>query len=144
MGKKVDEFIVNMNKGASEAVKQATPIFSDAVRNMSFADAKQILQGPDNAATNYFKDKTSSQLFGLFKPKVQQTLDQVEVTKYWTDIMTIYNKIPLTQKVETDLAKYVTDKAMAGLFIKIAEEEKKIRTDPVARISDILKKVFGQ
>ncbi len=144
MGKKVDEFVVNMNKGASEAVKQATPIFAEAIKTMSFADAKQILQGSDNAATNYFKDKTTAQLFDLFKPKVQQTLDQVAVTKYWNDIMSTYNKIPFVTKVETDLAKYVTNKALDGLFFKIAEEEKKIRTEPVARISDILKKVFGQ
>jgi len=142
-GKMVDDFVANMNKGASEAVKEATPIFSNAIKRMTFADAKQILQGPDNAATNYFKDKTSVQLSNLFKPKVQQTLDRVKVTKYWSDIMSTYNKIPFTQKIETDLAKYVTDKAMEGLFTKIAEEEKKIRTDPVARVTDILKKVFG-
>ena len=144
MGKKVDEFIVNMNKGASEAVKQATPIFANAVKTMSFADAKQILTGPENAATNYFKNKTSAELFKLFQPKVKQTLDQVAVTKYWNDITNIYNKIPFVTKVQTDLNKYVTDKAMAGLFVKIAEEEKQIRTDPVARVSAILKKVFGQ
>ncbi|MCF8298018.1 MAG: DUF4197 domain-containing protein [Saprospiraceae bacterium] len=144
MGNKVDEFVVNMNKGASEAVKQATPIFANAVKSMSFADAKQILQGPDNAATNYFKDKTSAELFKLFQPKVQQTLDQVAVTKYWDDITGIYNKIPFVTKVETDLTKYVTEKAMDGLFFKIAEEEKKIRTDPVARVTDILKKVFAK
>ena len=139
----VDNFIKSMNKGAEEAVKEATPIFVDAIKQMTFADARSILRGPNDAATKYFKEKTSDELFDVFKPKVQNTLDRVQVTKYWGDVMSTYNKIPFTQKVETDLAKFVTYKAMDGLFIKLAEEEKQIRLDPAARVTDILKKVFA-
>lgn len=144
MGKMVDDFIVNMNKGAGEAVKEATPIFADAVKQMTFSDARNILNGPQNAATEYFKQKTTTQLFNLFKPKVQATLDRVQVTKYWGDLTAAYNKIPLVTPVETDLAKYVTEMAMDRLFGQIAIEEQKIRTDPAARVTDILKRVFGQ
>lgn len=143
MNKMVDDFIVTMNKGAGEAVKEASPIFTNAITKMSFQDARAILKGNENAATLYFKDKTTQELFGLFKPKVQATLDNVGVTRYWTDIMSTYNKIPLVQKVETDLAKYVTNMAMDRLFTKIAVEEKLIRTDPAKRVTDIMKKVFG-
>lgn len=143
MNKMMDDFIVTLNKGASEAVKEASPIFVNAIHQMTFADARNILKGEDNAATNYFREKTSAQLFELFSPKVQRTLDRVEVTKYWNTIMTTYNQIPFVQKVETDLSKYVTNKAIDGLFIKIAIEEKKIRTDPFARVTELLKKVFA-
>ena len=143
MNKLVDDFIINMNKGAGEAMKEASPIFANAIKQMSFQDARSILKGADNAATNYFKEKTSEALFSLFKPKVQTVLESVGVTKYWSDIMGAYNKIPLVQKVETDLGKYVTEMAMDRLFTKIAVEEKLIRTDPSKRVTEILKKVFG-
>ncbi|MBN2728100.1 MAG: DUF4197 domain-containing protein [Bacteroidales bacterium] len=139
----VDNFIVSINRGAEQAVSKAAPIFVDAITSMTFEDAKNILKGEDNAATNYFKSKTSGALFNLFKPVIQTALDQVNATKYWSDITSTYNKIPFVTKVETDLAKYVTDKAMGALFTKIADEEKKIRTDPAARVSEILKKVFN-
>jgi hypothetical protein len=143
LNKVVDDFIVNMNRGAEQAVKKAGPIFMEAIRNMTFTDAKNILTGPNNAATEYFRTRTSEQLTQAFKPEVQTTLDQVNVTRYWKDVTSAYNNIPFTKKVDTDLAQYVTGKAIDGLFIKIADEEKKIREDPVARVSDILKKVFG-
>jgi len=143
LNKKVDDFILNMNRGAENAVKKATPIFVDAIKGMTFADARKILNGPDDAATGYFKNKTSNKLFNAFKPEVQKILDNVKLTKYWTDIISTYNKIPFVQKVETDLAKYVTDKTLNGLFYKLAQEEKLIRNDPKARVTDILKKVFG-
>ncbi len=143
MGKLVDDFVLQMNRGAEKAVVKATPIFADAITSMSFSDAKAILKGTDNAATTYFKNNTSTALSNAFKPEVQKTLDQMQVTKYWSDVTTAYNRIPLTKKVETDLAKYVTDKALDGLWMKLAVEEKKIRQDPVARVTDILKKVFG-
>ena len=139
----VDDFVLNLNRGAEQAVKKAGPIFMDAIRGMTFADARNILNGPDNAATEYFRTRTSQQLTNAFKPEVKNTLDQVNVTKYWSDVMSTYNKIPFTTKVDTDLAQYVTGKAIDGLFMRIAVEEKQIREDPVARVSDILKKVFG-
>jgi len=142
-GKLIDDFILKMNQGAENAVVKAGPVFVNAVKTMSFTDAMGILKGADDAATSYFKTNTRSQLFALFKPEVQKVLDQMQVTKYWTDVTSAYNKIPLTKKVETDLAKYVTEKTMDGLFKKLAIEEKKIRTDPVARTTEILKRVFG-
>jgi len=142
-GKLVDDFILKMNQGAETAVVKAGPVFVNAIKTMSFADAMSILKGSEDAATSYFKTNTSIQLATLFKPEVQKVLDQMQVTKYWTDVTSAYNKIPLTKKVETDLAKYVTEKTMDGLFKKLALEEKKIRTDPVARTTDILKRVFG-
>ncbi len=143
LDKLVDDFILNLNRGAEKAVSKAGPIFMDAIRDMTFSDARNILYGSNTAATEYFREKTSQNLTTAFKPEVQSTLDQVNVTKYWDDVMSAYNRIPFTEKVETDLAQYVTGKAINGLFTKVAEEEKKIREDPVARVTDILKKVFG-
>lgn len=143
MGEMVDKFIKTMNDGAENAVSKATPIFVNAITSMTIQDAKNILKGNDDAATVYFKSKTQTQLFDLFKPEVKKALDAVNATKYWTDIISTYNKIPLVTKIETDLAKYVTNKAIDALFVKIAEEEKQIRTDPAKRVNEILKKVFN-
>jgi len=143
LNKLVDDFILNLNRGAEKAVTKAGPIFMDAIRDITFADARNILSGSNTAATEYFRGKTSQHLTDAFKPEVQETLDQVQVTKYWSDVMSTYNRIPFTTKVETDLAQYVTEKAIDGLFIRVAEEEKQIREDPVARVTDILKRVFG-
>jgi hypothetical protein len=143
LGDMVDNFELKMNRGAEAAVKKAVPIFTSAITSMSIQDAMGILKGNDNAATNYFKDKTSTALFNAFSPQVQGVLDQMEITKYWTDLTAAYNKLPFSQKVETDLTKYVTNKAMDGLFVKIENEEKAIRENPAARVTDILKRVFG-
>lgn len=143
LNKLVDDFILTMNRGAERAVKKAGPIFLNAIKSMTFADARNILYGKENAATEYFRTKTSTQLVQAFKPDVKATLDQVRVTSYWDEITTTYNKLPFTRDVETDLPQYVTEKAVDGLFIKIQEEEKRIREDPAARVTDILKKVFG-
>jgi hypothetical protein len=143
MNKLVDDFIVTLNRGAEKAVTKAGPIFLNAIKQMTFDDARSILNGPENAATEYFRTNTSAQLVAAFTPEVKTTLDQVQVTKYWTDITTAYNKIPLTRKVETDLAKYVTDLTVKALFTKLADEEKLIRTDPKARVTEILRRVFG-
>lgn len=143
LGDMVDNFELKMNRGAEEAVKQAVPIFASAITSMSIQDAMGILKGNDNAATSYFKSKTSTALFNAFSPKVKGVLDQMEITKYWTDLTAAYNKLPFSQKVETDLTKYVTDRAMDGLFKKIENEEKAIRENPAARVSEILKRVFG-
>ncbi|MCX7697428.1 MAG: DUF4197 domain-containing protein [Bacteroidales bacterium] len=139
----IDNFIVAMNRGAENAVSKAGPIFVNAILSMTFEDAKNILKGPDNAATEYFRKKTSQQLSQLFKPEIKKALDEVHATKLWEDITTTYNKIPLVTPVQTDLPQYVTDKALQALFNVIAGEEKKIRTDPAARINDILRKVFN-
>jgi len=110
---------------------------------MSIGDGFTILKGADNAATQYLKDNTSAELIQKFTPIVKAAIDKVEVTKYWKPIITKYNKIPMVQKQNPDLTAYVTQKAMVGLFMLIAEEELKIRKDPAARVTDILKNVFG-
>ncbi len=143
MGKMVDEFVLKMNRGAEKAVKKAAPIFVDAIMQMTISDAKNILNGNDNAATEFFRSKTTKKLEMAFKPEVKQTLDETEVTKYWTKITSTYNKIPFTEDVEADLPSYVTRKTISALFDKIAKEEKLIRVDPKARVTAILKKVFA-
>jgi hypothetical protein len=142
MGTLIDNFVATMNHGAENAVSKAAPIFLNAIKTMTITDAVNILKGSDNAATEYFKSKTTASLTALFKPEISKALDAVSCTKYWGDITSTYNKIPLVTPIETDLSKYVTDKAIGALFTQIASEEKKIRTDPAARINDILKKVF--
>lgn len=138
----IDRLVVSLNKAAENAVTEAKPLFVNAIREMSFADAKSILFGNDTAATNYLKRKTSAQLHQKFEPKIQESLNQVNATKYWSNLMTQYNKIPLVEKVETDLSSYVTKRAIDGLFLKIAEKEKSIREEPQQRTTDLLKKVF--
>lgn len=143
MKPQTDKFVMTLNRAAEEAAKNAAPVFIAAVKGMSIGDGFTILKGADNAATQYLKDKTNAELKQKFTPIVKAAIDKVEVTKYWNPIITKYNKIPLVQKQNPDLTAYVTEKAMAGLFLLIAEEELKIRKDPVARVSDILKRVFG-
>lgn len=143
MGKLVDDFVLTLNRAAEKAAAEAKPIFVDAVKQMTFTDARNILQGPDNAATEYFKGKTTPALTSKFSPVISNALNSCNATKYWTDITTTYNKIPLVTKVETDLVKYTTGKALDGLFLKLAGEEKKIRTNPAARVTELLQKVFG-
>jgi hypothetical protein len=142
-GSEVDKFIETMNRGAEDAAVKAAPIFGDAIRSMTLTDAKNILLGADNSATMYFKSHTSAALFNAFSPVIKSSLDKVEATKYWTQITTIYNKIPFVKPVQTDLVKYTTDKALDGLFVKVADEEKNIRNNASARVSDQLRKVFG-
>lgn len=143
MGKLVDDFVLTLNRSAEKAALEAKPIFVDAVKQMTFSDARNILNGPDNAATEFFKAKTTPALTEKFNPVISNALNTCNATKHWTEITTTYNKIPLVTKVETDLVKYTTGKALDGLFLKLQDEEKKIRTNPAARVSDILKKVFG-
>jgi Protein of unknown function (DUF4197) len=143
MGKLVDDFVMTLNRAAEEAAKEAGPIFVGAIKEMTFADARNILTGPNNAATNFFRDHTRQNLYDKFIPVINTKLSAVNATKHWTDITTTYNKIPFVTKVETDLPKYATNKALDGLFLKLEGEEKKIRENPAARISDLLKKVFG-
>ncbi len=143
MGKKVDEFNVSMNRAAEKAAAEAKPIFIAAIKGMTVRDAITIVRGADNAATMYLKNTTSPELINKFQPIIKTSLDNVDATRYWSDLITIYNKIPLVRKMNPDLAAYVTQKAIDGLFIMIAREELKIRKDPMARTSELLKKVFG-
>jgi hypothetical protein len=142
-GDQVDKFIERMNRGAEDAAAEAKPIFVNAITSMTLTDARNILLGEDNAATMYFKSKTSDALYTAFSPKIKASLDKFEATKYWTDITTTYNKIPFVKPVETDLVKYATNKALDGLFIKLSEEEKDIRNNLSARSTALLQKVFG-
>jgi hypothetical protein len=143
MGKKVDEFNVSMNRAAEKAGSEAKPIFIAAVKGMTVKDAINIVKGENNAATMYLKNTTSPELNQKFQPVIKGALDNVNATKYWSDLITAYNKIPLVKKMNPDLTGYVTGKAIDGLFIMIAKEEVKIRKDPMARTSELLKKVFG-
>ncbi|MCB9235952.1 MAG: DUF4197 domain-containing protein [Bacteroidia bacterium] len=143
-GALVDEFVKLMNRGAEDAASQAGPIFVNAIKGMTIDDAKGILFGADNAATEYFKGKTRPQLYDLFYPRIKSSLDKIGATKAWTDVTTRYNKIPLVTPVNTDVTSFATNKGLDGLFLKIQGEEAKIRKDPVARVSDLLKKVFGE
>jgi hypothetical protein len=143
MGKKVDEFNESMNRAAEKAAAEAKPIFVTAIKNMTLKDAVKIVRGENNAATLYLKDNTTPELISKFRPAIKTSLDNVNATKYWNGLITAYNKIPLVKKMNPDLAAYVTGKAVDGLFVMIAREELKIRKDPLARTSDLLKKVFG-
>jgi hypothetical protein len=144
MGKKVDEFNVSMNRAAEKAATEAKPIFIAAIKGMTVRDAINIVKGADNAATIYLKNTTTPELVEKFQPVIKTSLDNVNATRYWTDLITIYNKIPLVKKMNPNLSDYVTRKAIDGLFIMIAKEEIKIRKDPMARTSELLKKVFGK
>lgn len=143
LGGEVDKFIMTLNRGAEDAAKEAKPIFISAIKSMTIEDAWAILKGNDNAATEYLKKTTSGQLKEKFKSVIQASLNKVNATKYYGDLVTRYNKIPLVNKVNPNLDDYATDKAIEGLFLMIAKEEKNIRQDPVARTTELLKKVFG-
>ncbi len=144
MGKMVDDAILSINRAAEDAAKSASPIFVNAVKKMSIQDAMGILRGPDTAATSYLKKTTTPDLTAAFKPVIDTSLKKTDATKYWKDVFETYNKLPTTmKKVDTDLSSYVTQKAMDGIFYYVADEEKKIRKDPAAQVTDILKKVFG-
>ena len=143
LGNEVDKFVIALNRGAEEAAKEAKPIFVSAIKQMTIQDALGILKGEQDAATQYLKRTTSDQLIAAFMPVVEKALEKTQATKYYTDLATNYNRIPFTQKVDPDLKGYATQKAIDGLFLMIADEEAKIRKDPVARTSDLLKKVFG-
>ncbi len=143
MGSVCDDVILSFNRAAEAAAKEAKPIFVNAIKEMTFQDAMGILTGGDNAATEYLKGKTYDQIETAFMPVIDGKLDEVGATKYWESAATAYNNIPFTKKVETDITKYVTDMAMDGLFKVVADEEAKIREDPINRTTDIMKKVFG-
>jgi hypothetical protein len=142
-GKKVDEVVLSLNRAAEDAGKEAEQIFVTAVKQMTVNDAINIVKGKDDEATQYLKRTTSTDLKIKFKPIIKTSLDKVDATKQWQELVITYNKIPFVKKMNPDLPDYVTGKAIDGLFIMIAKEELKIRKDPMARTSDLLKKVFG-
>lgn len=143
LGKKVDEAILSINRAAEDAAKEAKPIFVAAIKNMSITDAITIVKGENNAATKYLKKSTSAELNAKFRPVIKTSLKKVNATRYWKDLINAYNKIPLVTKMNPNLDEYVTAKAIDGLFVMIAKEELKIRKDPVARTTELLRKVFG-
>jgi hypothetical protein len=143
-GKLVDDAILSLNRAAEDASKSAAPIFLNAIKKMTIQDAVGILKGTDTAATSYLRGATTIDLTTAFKPIIDASLEKVGATKYWAAVFNQYNKLPTTfKKVDTDISGYATGKALNGIFYYVASEEKKIRTNPVARVSDVLKKVFG-
>jgi hypothetical protein len=143
MQKKIEEFETSLNRAAEEAAKGAASIFIDAITNMSVADGFAILKGNDTAATHFLRETTYSPLKIKFKPVVKDAINKVKVTSYWNPLVTKYNKLPGVKKQNPDLEEYVTIKAINGLMLLISDEEAKIRKDPAARVTDLLKKVFG-
>ena len=146
MSGQVEKFETTLNRAAEEATKEALPIFKDAILNMSISDGCTILNGGNGAATKYLKDNTSAKLIQAFAPKVEAAISKVKLTDYWNPIITKYNSAMTVtggQKINPDLNAYVTQLAIDGLFKMVEQEENKIRLDPVARVSDLLKKVFG-
>jgi Protein of unknown function (DUF4197) len=143
MSKLADEGLKVLNRAAEDAVKEATPIFVDAVTGMSFTDAKNILMGNQNAATNYLQSSTATALYGKFNPVIKNSFTKVGADKVWANIITKYNSIPFVKKVNPDLTDYTTNKAMEGVFKMIAVEEKSIRSDISSRTSNLLKQVFA-
>lgn len=138
-----DQGLQVLNRAAEEAVKEATPIFVNAVRDMTITDARNILMGSEDAATTYLRDKTMEELYSKFNPVILSSLDKVGANDIWTNIINRYNAIPLTSKVNPDLSDYVTQEALEGVFTMIAVEEHQIRTNLEARTSNILRRVFA-
>ncbi len=143
MSKKIAEFETSLNRAAEEAALKAAPVFIDAITNMSLSDGFAILKGVDTAATNYLRKTTYNPLKDKFLPVVKEAVAKVKVTSYWQPLATAYNKLPGVKKQNPNLDEYVTNKAINGLMVLIADEEIKIRKDPMARVTDLLKKVFG-
>ncbi len=145
LGSQVDKAILQINRSAEQAVGQAAPIFGDAIKQMTITDALNIVSGSNNAATTYFQNKTTDKLKAAFSPVIKSKLDSTLATKYYSDIVATYNKLPTTiNKANPDLQGYVTDKAISALFDQIAKEEASIRSNPVAQTTDLLKQVFGR
>lgn len=143
LSKLADSGIKSLNRAAEDAVKEATPIFVTAIKDMSFSDAKSILLGKETAATDYLKGTTSTALYAKFSPVVQQSIGKVGADKIWALIIKKYNAIPMVKKVNPDITDYLTNKSMDGVFTMISVEEKDIRTNLKSRTSDLLKKVFA-
>jgi nitrogen regulatory protein PII len=143
MGSQVDEVILSVNRAAEDAAKSAGSIFVTAIKNMTVSDAIQIVKGQNDAATRYLAKTTTPELKARFSPVIKASLDKVNATRLWEDLIKAYNQIPFVSKQNPNLTEYVTDKAISGLFVMIAKEELKIRQNPAARTTELLKKVFG-
>ncbi|MEA3157930.1 MAG: hypothetical protein QOK44_5519 [Betaproteobacteria bacterium] len=142
--KQVDEFVLSMNQAAEAAAPLAARYFGDAIRDMSLDDARGIVAGGNTAATDFFRSKTHDKLYAAFKPTVSQKVGEVGATRAYKDMVGRYESVPMMGKQSLDLDDYVTNKSLDGLFLMVAEEEKKIRTNPTARTTDLLKSVFGK
>src|SRR5690606_10942869 len=139
-----DKTILSMNRAAEDAASKAVPIFVNAITSMSIQDGLNILKGGQGAATNYLKSRTTAQLTTALRPVIEGSLHKLNVATYWNKTFSVYNQLPTTfNKVNPDLTAYVTERPLQGLFLTIADEENKIRNNPAARVSDLLKKVFG-
>ena len=143
-GPQVDELVVSMNRAAEKAAPLAKPIFQEAITKMSFEDAKKILDGGDTAATDYFQHQTRDQLATAFKPEADQAINQVCGVSQYNDLVGQYSSLPFVKSPSLDVNEYVVGKSLDGLFYTLGEEEKKIRTDPSARVTDLLKTVFDR
>ncbi|ALI98244.1 DUF4197 domain-containing protein [Rufibacter tibetensis] len=143
LGSEVDKFILTLNRGAEDAAKSAAPIFLNAIKQLTFSDVWNILRGERDAATQYLKRTTTSQLTSAFSPIMRQSLDKVNATRYYADLVNRYNQIPLVKKADPNLESYATQKAIDGLFTLVAQEEANIRENPIARTTELLKRVFG-
>jgi hypothetical protein len=143
LGSQVDEVVTSINRAAEDAAKSAEPVFVSAINSMSITDAINIVKGNNDAATRYLEKTTSPELKLKFSPIIKASLDKVDATRLWADLIKQYNQIPFVKKQNPDLVGYVTDKAIAGLFVMVGREEAKIRQNPAARTTDLLKKVFG-
>jgi hypothetical protein len=143
MGKQVDEAIVSMNRAAEEACKTAAPIFTNAIKEMTLTDAVHILKGTDTAATVYLKERTTAPLTNAFRPVIESALEKTNATKQWNSLITAYNKFSV-RKINPDLAGYVTERTMQGVYQQIAIEEQNIRKNPAARTTELLKSVFSK
>lgn len=144
LGNQVDDFVLSLNRAAEDAAKQAKPIFISAVEQMTIQDAWSILNGEDDAATQYLDKVTSDQLTEKFKPVIQASLEKTNASQLYKKLISTYNKLPLVKKENPDLDDYATGKAVEGIFIMVAKEEKNIRENPGARTSDLMKKVFNE
>lgn len=143
-GPQVDEFILSMNRAAEQAAPSAKQIFWDAIGQMSFEDAKKILSGSNTAATDYFKGKTTDKLTTAFKPIVNNSMNEVGVTRQYNELVGRFQAIPFMKTESFDIDQYVVTKSLDGLFHVLGQEEQKIRTNPAARVTDLLKEVFGK
>lgn len=143
LGSLADEGLKVLNRAAENAVGEATPIFVDAVKGITFADARTILLRTDNSATTYLKTRTNDQLYDKFEPVIQQSFQKVGADKIWENLITRYNELPLTNNVNTNLTDYVTKEALKGVYTMIAVEEKNIRSSVAARSTDLLRRVFA-
>jgi len=144
LGNLADEGLKVLNRAAEDAVSEATPIFVDAVKGINFNDARNILMGSDNAATQYLEGRTQTALYAKFSPVIEDSFKKVGADKIWNNLINKYNSIPLTNNVNPDLTDYVTQEALKGVYTMIAIEEKEIRTKVSSRTSDLLRKVFGE